>query len=323
MTGANKNVIKVLRHGVLPTSHYYIDMSLCLYNLRQYYLERMWQFDDLSGDQPGLPLDRAPRMRTAWGIMKQIAEGVKFIHAQGFVHRDLKPVNGEPSLLLQTKIVLFNGQDNRWKVADFGLTQRMEGSSGNNTQEGRGTEGYRAPEMVVPVMRGTAANYTEAVDIFAMGCILYEICYRTKAFQNDVAVQQYHRSRTPPRFPAMPGVQRTPSFLDEGQLQEVILRLLSINPTQRPSASALCGIFTIPGNCFLFRTNVARARANNPATTPAGTTSGVPNFRKVNNASHASDTFRLFYFSKTEYHERPVYHSPRGRPNPGPGFSYL
>jgi serine/threonine protein kinase len=288
-------------------------MSLCRYNLQQYYLETMWRFDDRLGDQPGLPVERAPRMMAAWGIMKQIAEGVKFIHAQGFVHRDLKPVNGEFSLLLRTNIVLFNGEDNRWKVADFGLTQRMERSSGNRTEDGRGTEGYRAPEIVVLVMRGMAAKYTEAVDIFAMGCILYEICYKTKAFRDDVAVQQYHHSRTPPGFPAIPGAQRTPSFPDERRLQAVVMTLLDINPTGRPSARDLCEVFTIrhrtpPGN-FAFCSTLT---SNSSTTTSAATASRVSNFRKLENDGHTSETFSLFYFSTTDYHKRPIYHSPRG-----------
>ena len=71
-------------------------MELCQYNLRQYYLDSMWNFNDLADPDPSQPVERAPRMKAAWKIMKQIAEGVAFIHSKGYTHRDLKPVNGIP-----------------------------------------------------------------------------------------------------------------------------------------------------------------------------------------------------------------------------------
>src|SRR5579859_5659317 len=95
MTNSHTNVISVLRHGRLQnTSHYYIDMELCQYSLRQYYQDSMWNFNELADPDPNQPVERAPRMKAAWRIMKQIAEGVAFIHSKGYTHRDLKPVNG-------------------------------------------------------------------------------------------------------------------------------------------------------------------------------------------------------------------------------------
>jgi serine/threonine protein kinase len=69
-------------------------MELCVYNLKEYSVEKMWRFNELLDDDPDLPVERAPRMKNVWKIMKQISEGVNFIHSQGYIHRDLKPVNG-------------------------------------------------------------------------------------------------------------------------------------------------------------------------------------------------------------------------------------
>lgn len=70
-------------------------MELCQYNLGQYYTDWMWNFNELADPDPSQPVERAPRMKAAWKIMKQIAEGVAFIHTNGYTHRDLKPVNGK------------------------------------------------------------------------------------------------------------------------------------------------------------------------------------------------------------------------------------
>jgi serine/threonine protein kinase len=145
----------------------------------------------------------------------------------------------------ELKLVLFCARDNKWKVADFGLTN-ADKRSGNRTEAGRGTHGYRAPEIVTEVGKGLPAPYTNAVDVFAIGCILYEICYLRKAFSSDFAVQQHSYTKRHPAFPNMVGAERMPSFPDERSLHGVILRILHLNPTLRPTAADLCRIFTLP-----------------------------------------------------------------------------
>lgn len=267
MNNSHRNVITVLRHGRLQnTEHYYIDMELCQYSLRQYYKDLMWNFNELADSNPDQPVERAPRIKAAWKIMKQIAEGVTFIHSKGFTHRDLKPVNGEAcsivtlfaspifylhSLALRLMAVLFCATDNNWKVADFGTTREV-GDSGTNTGAGHGTTGYRAPEIVVPIANFQEAHYSNSVDIFAMGCILFEICYRRRAFVDDIAIRSYHVVGTFPGFStSLPGVERTRCIPEEGQLRSVITSMLSLDPESRPTALSLCGTFTyvesIPG----------------------------------------------------------------------------
>src|SRR2546423_5279018 len=129
VNNSHRNVIMVLRHGRLEnTEHYYIDMELCQYTLRHYYQDQLWKYNELIDSDPGQPVERAPRIKVAWKIMKQIAEGVAFIHSMGYTHRDLKPVNGEarsillvasPSfifiiLLLRLMAVLYCATDNNW-----------------------------------------------------------------------------------------------------------------------------------------------------------------------------------------------------------------
>lgn len=73
-----------------------------------------------------------------------------------------------------------------WKIADFGFT--TEGSSKRIilSSAGRGTQSYRAPELICETL-----IYTRKVDIWALGCIFYELVTGTKAFQNDWQAREY------------------------------------------------------------------------------------------------------------------------------------
>ena len=69
-------------------------MELCRWSLEEYYRDIMWSYVGRLDPDPTSPVERAPRMRDIWNIMKQIVEGVNYIHFKGYIHRDLKPVNG-------------------------------------------------------------------------------------------------------------------------------------------------------------------------------------------------------------------------------------
>ena len=107
----------------------------------------------------------------------QIARGLAAAHAQGVVHRDHKPEN------------LFVTADGQVKILDFGLAKLVRPESGpmagrdslagTMTEAGMimGTAGYMAPEQV----RGEAAD--QRSDLFALGCVLYEMVAGGRAFQ--------------------------------------------------------------------------------------------------------------------------------------------
>jgi len=60
---------------------YFIDMELCHANLKHYINER-YEFD--GGIEPS----------EIWHIMQQITSGLKFLHSEKIIHRDMKPENG-------------------------------------------------------------------------------------------------------------------------------------------------------------------------------------------------------------------------------------
>src|SRR5438128_516786 len=127
-------------------------------------------------------LKRGPiRFDEALPIAKQIAEALEAAHEQGIVHRDLKPAN--------VKIT----PDGKVKVLDFGLARALESAPANpnfsnsptlsmaatNAGVILGTAAYMSPEQAKgrPVDRRT--------DIFAFGCVLYEMLTGRQAFEGD------------------------------------------------------------------------------------------------------------------------------------------
>jgi len=149
-------------------------------------------------------------------IGASIADGLSAAHSKGVIHRDLKPDN------------VFLTEDGRVKILDFGLAQTARATSAQVgeeqptiTQEGTvmGTVGYMSPEQV----RGAPVDARS--DIFALGCVLYEMVAGRRAFQRETAPQTMAAvlEAEPPAFdpPAPEDVNR------------VIRHCLEKNPQER------------------------------------------------------------------------------------------
>jgi serine/threonine-protein kinase len=122
----------------------------------------------------GIGLDRAivgaGRLTTerAASLGAQVADALDFAHRQNVVHRDIKPAN-----------IMIEGGD-RVKVTDFGIA-KVTDSADHLTQTGSllGTPSYMSPEQA----RG--GDLDGRSDLFAVGCILYEMLTGKKAFRGD------------------------------------------------------------------------------------------------------------------------------------------
>lgn len=131
-------------------------------------------------------------------------------------------------------IVLYSRKDKKWKISDFGLS--VPGSDREQTSlNARGTPSYRAPEL----LRGTKPTFTNKADIWAMGCIFYELVFQEKAFFDDWTLLNR----------AISSVLLTPSRELSGSLNSgsqyrhfvevIISSMLSLEPSKRPAANRL------------------------------------------------------------------------------------
>ncbi len=160
--------------------------------------------------------------------VRQVAEALEAAHANGIIHRDLKPAN--------VKVT----PQGRVKVLDFGLAKAIWGPESNQdlsqgaTKTGSqslpghivGTPGYMSPEQAL------GGEVDERTDIWAFGCLLYELLTGQRAFQGesgeDTIAAVLERE---PDWDALPA--KTPA-----KVRELLHQCLQKDADQRPQGIA-------------------------------------------------------------------------------------
>ncbi|XP_013386608.1 eIF-2-alpha kinase GCN2 isoform X2 [Lingula anatina] len=185
-------------------------------------------------------------MNRVWRLFREIVEGLVHIHEQGMIHRDLKPVN------------IFLDSNDHVKIGDFGLattdilsqqtslldvtltssttldihvsSSQSSGCVDDSLTGKVGTALYVSPEMMVT---GGKANYNQKVDIYSLGVIFFEMCYKALPLGME-RVKILGQLRLPEI--------KFPEDFDEYELKkqtELLRWLLNHDPTQRPTSMEL------------------------------------------------------------------------------------
>lgn len=157
-------------------------------------------------DQRG-PLDAREVLR----IARQTAAGLAAAHAQGVVHRDVKPAN-----------ILMEESVDRVLISDFGLARTVDDATLTRTGVVAGTPHYMSPEQA------TGQPIDQRSDLFSLGSVMYFMCTGRPPFRADQALAILNRICNDEHRPVEQINSDVPA-----EVADVIDRLLSKRPADR------------------------------------------------------------------------------------------
>jgi eukaryotic-like serine/threonine-protein kinase len=166
-------------------------------------------------------IQRGLRFEAVLEIIRQILFALRQAHALGIVHRDLKPEN----IILSFR---HEAQEPVVKVLDFGIAKLLQQDGVQSTAASGmlfGTPAYMSPEQC----RGASDEVTTSSDVYALGCILYEIVCGQLPFPGKTPQQMIVMHQESP----VPPIKPRPNFNVPDELATYIRTCLHKDPTQR------------------------------------------------------------------------------------------
>ncbi len=196
--------VTIFDYGTTPDGLFYLVMEL----LDGVTIDRLVQ---LQG-----PIEPA---RTV-ALIRQVCCSLREAHLKGLIHRDIKPQN--------IMVCSRGGEDDVVKVLDFGLAREIEPADAISlTAAGKvtGTPRYMAPERL-----SRSAPPSPAVDIYAVGCVVFFMLTGRDAIRGDSIEQVVHNVLDPSR--QRPS-EVTPRVIPK-RLDDLVLACLSKEVNERP-----------------------------------------------------------------------------------------
>ena len=147
-------------------------------------------------------------------VVIELLQGLGYAHARGVIHRDIKPSN--------VRIAA----DGRVKIMDFGIARLQNSDRTGSGGVIVGTPSYMAPEQI------TNGEITPATDVFAVGCLLYELLTYERPFEAETVHGVFYQvlSTTPKPL-------RTVAPSIPASLERVALKAMAKTPGERFSTA--------------------------------------------------------------------------------------
>lgn len=148
-------------------------------------------------------------------ILKDVGNGLSYLHEQGVIHRDLKPDN------------ILISDTGKYLISDFGISLRLRSTLTKATQRkagsSSGTTAFMAPELF-----RNEPNGSEKSDIFGLGVTIYELCTGILPWQEIGGLALFQGAESPSLPP-----QYSKRF------EKLFHRCLEVDPQRRPTAKEL------------------------------------------------------------------------------------
>ncbi|MBB4771819.1 serine/threonine-protein kinase [Actinomadura livida] len=207
----------------------------------------------LDGTDLGAVLDKAPTgipIGQAVSLTLQAAQALAAAHAQGVVHRDVKPAN------------LFQVTGGRVKICDFGIARAADSTGLTAAGQFIGTPAYASPEQCC------GRKLDGRSDLYSLGCVLYALLTGQAPFPSDQApAMLIHQHLNLP--PSSPRIHRADIPVE---LDRLILSLLAKDPNNRPGgAETVASILDT-----LFERSPGASLPNLPTTLPDSSHASTP-----------------------------------------------
>jgi serine/threonine-protein kinase len=161
-------------------------------------------------------IDRGPLPPArAIEVLRSLASGLDHAHAEGIVHRDVKPAN-----------VLLGRRDGQVKLADLGIATAVEGTRITKSGTVMGTASYMAPEQLEGHRAGPEA------DIYSLAIVAWEALSGRRAYDGRTPIEIAHRKAAePPPSLADAWPDAPPAAV------AVLQRAMGADPASRPRSA--------------------------------------------------------------------------------------